>query len=196
MNEHTFVKGKDIFVHKINIPTKLVELIVDEYTQNIDSRPLINGKIVGSPNEKDILNVKERNCEIEWIPLTGWAAPLLWYHISGINNQYFRYDIINLESIQLTSYSKGEFYNWHVDSTMNNNDIDRKLTCVLQLSDKDDYEGGELQVLHPGYHGMEVAPKEKGSLIVFDSRLAHRVKPIKSGRRISLVSWAIGPRWR
>ena len=101
-----------------------------------------------------------------------------------------------MENIQLTSYSPGEYYHWHTDSHLDKNPIDRKLTCVVQLSEESDYEGGELQILHPGYSGMEVGPKKKGTLIVFDSRLAHRVRPIKSGKRIAAVCWALGPKWR
>lgn len=199
MTETPFVKGRDFFVHKFNLPPKLIELIIEEYTENIESRPLVRGKILADFKESESnqnLNLKQRNCELEWIPLTGWLAPLLWYHIDGANNQFFQYDIKNLESIQLTSYSEGEFYNWHVDSHLTNIEIERKLTCVIQLSDPNDYEGGDLQILHPGYRGMETAPKEIGTMIMFDSRLAHRVKPIKKGRRVSAVTWALGPKWR
>lgn len=197
--EKSFIKGKNIFFHQFALPKKLIELIVEEYADNIDCRPLIPGKIVGNPKseeENNIINFNQRKCELEWIPQTEWLGPLLWYHVSGINNQFFKYDILNIESIQLTSYSENEFYNWHVDSYHDDRDIERKLTCVIQLSDPNDYDGGDLQILHPGYKGIEIAPKEKGTLIVFDSRLAHRVKPIKSGKRISAVAWAIGPKWR
>ena len=40
------------------------------------------------------------------------------------------------------------------------------------------------------------APKQKGTLIVFDSRTKHRVRTVKSGLRKSLVGWVVGPRWK
>ena len=39
-------------------------------------------------------------------------------------------------------------------------------------------------------------PKEKGTIIVFDSRLPHKVTPVTTGRRVSLVTWMYGPKLR
>ena len=195
-----FVKGRAPFCHSLDIPQQLIDIIIEEYAEDIESRPLMVGKTIDGRGEDmrddGSVNISTRNCELEWIPTTGWLAPLIWYHVKGINDQYFEYDIKQMENIQLTSYSPGEYYHWHTDSHLDKNPIDRKLTCVVQLSDESDYEGGELQILHPGYSGMEVGPKKKGTLIVFDSRLAHRVRPIKSGKRIAAVCWALGPKWR
>ncbi len=40
------------------------------------------------------------------------------------------------------------------------------------------------------------APKKKGTVIVFDSRLPHRAKKVLTGERRSLVGWVVGPQWR
>ena len=40
------------------------------------------------------------------------------------------------------------------------------------------------------------APKQRGTMIVFDSRVRHRVRKIKSGTRKSIVGWVVGPRWK
>ena len=40
------------------------------------------------------------------------------------------------------------------------------------------------------------APKQKGTLIVFDSRTKHRVRTVKTGLRKSIVGWVVGPRWK
>lgn len=60
----------------------------------------------------------------------------------------------------------------------------------MQLSDSDEYEGGELQLLDQNKNSF-IMPKERGSMIVFDSRLSHRVRKIKSGIRKSIVCWAV-----
>lgn len=65
----------------------------------------------------------------------------------------------------------------------------------MQLSDEDEYEGGELQLLDPTGH-LYTVPKERGTISIFDSRLSHRVRKVKSGCRKSLVGWVVGPRWR
>ena len=38
--------------------------------------------------------------------------------------------------------------------------------------------------------------KEKGTIIIFDSRMRHRVRKVKSGTRKSIVGWVEGPRWK
>jgi len=121
---------------------------------------------------------------------------MMWYHISALNKQYYNYDIDFFEKLQLTSYGPGEHYKWHVDSFENQSPVERKLTFSLQLSDEKEYEGGDFQVMSPGYDHIMTADKERGSLIVFDSRLTHRALKVRKGRRICLVGWATGPAWR
>jgi PKHD-type hydroxylase len=65
---------------------------------------------------------------------------------------------------------------------------------VVQLSDETDYDGGILQ-LNVGHQLLEV-PKLKGSLSIFPSYLLHRVTPVVTGVRKSLVSWVSGPNLR
>ena len=71
----------------------------------------------------------------------------------------------------------------------------RKLSFSLQLSDPEDYTGGEVQFMDNG-RKTYFAPKQRGTLIMFDSRTPHRVRKVKSGMRKSLVGWVCGPRWR
>jgi len=211
-----FYKASNIYTTELQLPDKLIELIIEELTNDIEEAPLIPGKLSPDPrvnplhpsissSDSEGNEVKSvRDCELQWINALdkhGWVTGLIWYHIYRINETWYNYDIRALERLQLTSYSKGEFYNWHVDShhlleSPEQSLVERKLTVSLQLSDESDYEGGELQILHPGHKGLEKAPKGKGTLTIFDSRLAHRVKPVTKGRRLALVCWAIGPGWR
>ena len=39
-------------------------------------------------------------------------------------------------------------------------------------------------------------PRQRGTVVVFDSRTKHRVNKIRSGTRKSIVAWALGPRWK
>ena len=71
----------------------------------------------------------------------------------------------------------------------------RKLSFSLQLSDPEDYTGGEVQFIDNSRKSF-FAPKQKGTIILFDSRTPHRVRKIKSGLRKSLVGWVVGPRWK
>ena len=106
---------------------------------------------------------------------------------------------------------EGEYYHWHNDASIEvsfqpteniqenfiitNIEKIRKLSFILQLSDPDDYEGGEVQFMS-GDGNTYFAPKTRGTVIVFDSRTPHRVKKVISGHRKSLVGWVVGPRWK
>jgi PKHD-type hydroxylase len=70
----------------------------------------------------------------------------------------------------------------------------RKLSCVVQLSDPSDYEGGELQ-MNSGAQIISV-PREKGLVTFFSSFVLHRVTPVTKGVRKSLVAWISGPNLR
>jgi len=67
----------------------------------------------------------------------------------------------------------------------------RKLTIIVQLSDEEDYDGGDLVVQH--YETMHIMPKKRGTIIIFPSFLLHRVDPVTKGVRNSLVTFAYGP---
>jgi PKHD-type hydroxylase len=106
-------------------------------------------------------------------------------------NQRFQFEVDMFEAIQLARYEPGMHYDWHLDigpGIMGN----RKLSVTVQLSDPDSYEGGDL-VLDNGI-GSEpyVAPREIGSVTVFPSFMKHKVTPVTSGVRHSLVVWASG----
>jgi PKHD-type hydroxylase len=118
--------------------------------------------------------------------------------------------------MQFTSYQAGQYYHWHNDAGLAtqykpiavgncaqslvqdhlNHSIEmvRKLSFVLQLSNHDDYEGGNLQLLDETGKSY-IAPRKRGTMILFDSRTQHRVQKVRSGTRKSLVGWVVGKRW-
>ena len=107
----------------------------------------------------------------------------------------------------------GDFYTWHLDSSdkpqMEGGRV-RKLSSTLQLSDPEDYEGGNFDYIE--YQGLfdkldiydtridignfkrtiPFSAKAKGTLIVFPSDTYHQVTPVTRGVRKSLVSWFHG----
>ncbi|MCR4379301.1 MAG: 2OG-Fe(II) oxygenase, partial [Rhodospirillales bacterium] len=60
-----------------------------------------------------------------------------------------------------------------------------------QLSNPDDYQGGELEINADG-HPFQ-APREQGTAVAFGAATLHRVAPVVSGLRYSLVAWIHGP---
>ena len=76
-----------------------------------------------------------------------------------------------------------------------NTELVRKLSFSLQLSDPDDYEGGNVQLLDETGKSY-IAPRQRGCIILFDSRTQHRVLKVTKGTRKSIVGWVVGPRWK
>ena len=79
----------------------------------------------------------------------------------------------------------------------------RKLSLVVQLSDPADYDGAELELfqVHADAGDDELATfraqsTAQGTVVVFPSFEYHRVTPLRSGMRHSLVSWVSGPPFR
>ena len=109
------------------------------------------------------------------------------------NNKLFQLDLYGFtEKLQFTEYEgQGSHYDWHPD--IGPNMTKRKISMVVQLSDEKDYEGGEL-LINTGQ--LLVPSKKQGSVILFPSFLMHKVEPLLSGNRYSLVSWISGNTWR
>ena len=63
----------------------------------------------------------------------------------------------------------------------------RKLSMTIILNDE--FEGGEFELLG---HQKPVEENGMGTVIIFPSYMVHRVRPITSGTRYSLVAWICG----
>lgn len=143
---------------------------------------------------------------------TSWIAPdddSWWIYdklakIAQRANRRYGFDLTSFgEDLQFTAYDEpGAFYTWHQDG-LDGGVANRKLSIVVQLSDPDDYEGGELQFFDvlEDYDDDQLvefrhAVRQRGTAVVFPSFEYHRVLPMRSGSRYSLVAWVSGPPFR
>lgn len=197
-----------------NLPKDIVEIIERDLTENFD-HCMADSRVHG-----DALNKEKRNSQNAWIPTTHWVGGFVWHYIQRANRENFLYDLhcIDGETIQFTKYSEGQYYGWHNDAGLSclykpvstgnlsssnlttdylneKTELIRKLSFVVQLSDPDDYEGGNLQLLDEDGKSY-FAPRKRGTIILFDSRTQHRVLKVTKGVRKSLVGWSVGPRWK
>ncbi len=139
---------------------------------------------------------KYRSCEVHYPDKSSILFRLGKKFFHTINKRFYRYDLRNNFEFQLIRYYKGGNYNWHCDyGVSQKKGIVRKLSMSIQLTPPEEYEGGELQVVDYGNHTIMI-PGDLGTVIVFDSKLPHKVWPVTWGKRISLVGWANGPRLR
>ena len=140
---------------------------------------------------------KYRSCRI-YYPEDDTILPNIGrdYFLS-LNNKFWKYDLVyDCFEFQLIKYDIGGNYNWHCDyGTAKRPGLIRKLSMSIQLTPPEEYHGGELQVVNYGNHTVTI-PNTLGTVVVFDSKLPHKVWPVVWGQRLSLVGWANGPRFR
>ena len=77
----------------------------------------------------------------------------------------------------------------------------RKLSVTVNLTDPNDYVGGDLEFdLRNNAIGRNIITmdeaRDQGTIVVFPSFVPHQVRPVKKGTRFSLVIWNLGPPWK
>ena len=175
----------------------------------------IDAKIGHSDDDECIVDKKWRTCKTSFLDFSQELDKLFGKMIADYNNNYsgWNYDLSFIESIQLTHYYEGDFYDWHIDThpqpivnTIMEDNIQHnsKVSISVFLNDPEEYEGGELDLEVRGPKTRESEEEErfdsfklpKGSIIAFPSHTWHRVRPVTSGVRKSLVLWIQGPSFR
>ena len=137
-----------------------------------------------------------RKSDVGWLDVPE-IQNLLWEYVRAANYNALRVFVENISPIQYTEYKaeQGGHYDWHVDVDWNEESwFDRKLSVTVQLSDPSEYSGGDFQFQET--ETPDESCKAKGTVLVFPSYLLHRVTPVTSGTRKSLVAWFEGPRWQ
>jgi len=114
----------------------------------------------------------------------------------------WRYDITGLGTLSIIRYGEGGQFTWHVDVLAYDQveypelgaGLERKLSVSVNLSDPEEYDGGELQFLNgTGQLFVQQEMRNRGSVAVFPSTVGHRVTPVTRGVRYALVGWMVGP---
>lgn len=164
-----------------------------------DSLILSKATIGNTTAEDDISPIRES--KVSWMGLnenTGWIYDRLAFIARQLNGQFYKFDLYGFsEDLQYTVYN-GEavgHYTWHLDSgSSNNGNAPRKLSMVLQLTDPEEYEGGDLE-LFTSANPTQVT-KKRGLVAAFPSYMLHRVSPVTTGIRKTLVVWICGPSFK
>jgi PKHD-type hydroxylase len=136
------------------------------------------------------IDTKTRTSHISWIPFKKMHE--MYKDIENImkttNGNHFGFDGMTItEMAQYTEYPEGGFYEWHVDNdvTFTHEPPVRKISMTCLLSPESEFEGGDLELTRPG----NVAKLKQGHAIFFASFINHRVTPVITGNRKSLVMW-------
>lgn len=166
---------------------------VDKIINDAKQYSFEKAKIVGEDSSGIV-----RKSNIKWLPYENewsWVYDRLMNCITEANNTLWDFNLHSIiDNIQYTEYEgNGGHYDWHLDigpESINH----RKVSVVVQLSEPEEYVGGDLEI-KPGNSSF-VVPRRKGAIILFPSFLLHRVTPLTSGLRRSLVLWAGGESYK
>jgi PKHD-type hydroxylase len=110
-------------------------------------------------------------------------------------NHLFNIDLWDIsdrkEDVKVVEYRKGHYFDWHYDF-LSNQTKTRKINFSIQLSDSEDYEGGDLE-----FFQLDIPYNRRiGSIIIYPAFFPHRVTKITKGIRYSLVGHLNGPQFR
>jgi PKHD-type hydroxylase len=165
------------------------------YLQNIAVKSQQNSYVSGGEN--GIINEDIRRSKVTWLHNnkdSEWLYQRIANIVSELNSRFFRFNLTGFgEPFQLTNYDSSYqgTYNWHQDF---GSKISRKLSCVMQLTDPSEYEGGNLEIMTSSTSTK--INKCRGLITIFPSWTLHRVSPVTQGSRQSLVSWISGPEFK
>ena len=190
------------------IPPKICDDIIEYGKSQQEQIALPGGYDPEKVSEDDIKDVsKKRKSNIVWMN-DRWIYNEIHPYIHTANKNAgwnFQWDFS--ESCQFTKYKLDQFYDWHCDSWSkpynrpeepDRHGKIRKLSVTISLSDENDYEGGDFEFDFRNDDKGSNQPqlckeiRPKGSVVVFPSFVWHRVKPVISGTRYSLVIWNLG----
>jgi len=147
-------------------------------------------------------NKEVRKSNIKWIPQNEdwfWLYEKLANMAVTANNAIWNFDLNQIpEMIQYTEYhAPAGHYDWHADigpGLLSK----RKVSITVQLSEPDEYEGGDLELFRGGSMKgpFEKAERNAGCVVLFPSYLMHRVTPVTRGTRKSFVLWLGGGHYK
>ena len=124
----------------------------------------------------------------------------LWKLAVWANKDWFDVHISKLDYFQVAEYDSavaGEYKTHHDIFYMNGDPYyHRKLSCVIQLSDPAEYEGGDLTFDQVQAYPNPEEMRLQGTVIFFPSFVRHAAQPVTAGKRYSLAAWFDGPKWR
>ena len=154
---------------------------------------LTGGKTGGKVN----IEIDVRDSKISWLYPSDnidWVFRRVTDMTLNLNERFFKFDLFGLnEGFQFTNYeAPSGKYGKHIDRTINF--PVRKLSISIQLTNPEEYEGGELY-LYNDDKGT-VMDKTQGTLILFPSYVLHEVMPVTKGERNSLVTWVTGKQFK
>ena len=171
-----------MFIHIEHRLDLFLEEEVEQIIELGDALVLSEGKI-----KDDRIDHSVRNSKIAWIHP---GKDTWWLFDRAIMVFKSGLPFSTLQSMQYTVYYDKGHYDFHKDVGTGDEIMKARVnTGVLQLSSPSDYKGGVLQIKHGG-EVIDVM-KMKGMVTTFPVNIEHRVTPVTSGVRKTLIMWGL-----
>ena len=153
----------------------------------------LNSDVVGQ-SDKGRKKKKLREATQQNLPMNekGWPYTKVLELTQQANIKNFKMNVAGFfqaDNPQIVRYKNKSFYDWHLD--IGNNAPFRKLTFIVQLSDSDDYDGGNLELMNMITDGNLF--RKKGQIIIFPSFVPWRITKVTKGVRNAIEAWIHGP---
>jgi hypothetical protein len=146
------------------------------------------GTILIGTNEWDVWSPKKTIIDkgyrlVEIVGVQKNTIDFLSEKIINIFNLIIDYDFGIEGPHYFTKYPTGGFHSLHRDGGTHN-DVTRDKVITIQLTDENQYKGGDLII------NGEMAPRSKGTFILYSGMDPHEVTKVTEGERYSITECA------
>ena len=173
----------------------------DDIVRRSRAMPSQDGVIGGNTGMG--VNMDYRRSRVTFVQNDDWqfrdVFDDLWKMAVAANRDFFNVHITRLDFIQIAEYdsaNQGEYKQHHDVFWITPGENHRKISCVIQLTDPDEYDGGDLQLLDVSEAPPAQDLRMQGTAVFFPSFFMHRANPVTRGVRYSIAAWFEGPKWR
>ena len=191
-NKFNFVLHRENF-----LTSEQCDELIQKFDKSKPQKSGVAGTYEGSELNENVRKVQEVRLKNDVVLSDGFKLTkhiIMACEMPNLINFKFQLEKpYQLEDIVLLRYENTDKYDWHLDIGKNETSV-RKISAIIQLSDEQDYEGGDFEFSIANDEGDEnyFGTRKKGSLILFPAFLGHRVRPITKGVRYSIVTWILG----
>ena len=189
---HFMPKGKLVYAPSLHGVANVVSVFTSEECEELIALALAEEgsyEVLVDENDSD-----KSIRSVTVYTLTQKKYPGLWERLQtifeGSNSWRFEWSVIR--SVQILRFKQGDHKSRSMD--WSSATPRRKISMVLQLSEPDEYEGGDV-VLSAG-HTDNVIPTNIGFATLWASYVPNHVTPITDGERWCLAAWAEGEPYR
>jgi PKHD-type hydroxylase len=178
---------------------ELCDSIILESDKLLFGEGQIGGNVINGQNLIAHQDNKIRNTNISFFDPHHWIHGICLHYATTANfNAKWNFELSYPQNVQYAKYFPDQHYAPHSDDLIRKdcNEM-RKLSVAIQLSNPNDYEGGDFIIENDiGEYELLQNFRKRGSVIVFPSVIKHGILPVVRGVRHSVVCWVVGPKFR